>query len=189
LPKFIQKKLWMKNLQKHVDFDRSKAWVLPTDLQGFIRLNLEGREPQGIVPQAEYDQVINEITQCLLNLKDAETGKPVVEQVFKLKELYQGAEHTDLLPDLSVLWHNIEVSKIVSDRIGEIVVGDSGIIRSGNHRPKGFCFCYGPSINSAAKDIEEDLTGLGAIAMNILGNNELPLPDNANKLLSIKAVE
>jgi predicted AlkP superfamily phosphohydrolase/phosphomutase len=176
----------MKNLQKHVDFDRSKAWVLPTDLQGFIRLNLEGREPQGIVPQAQYDQVINEITQCLLNLKDAETGKPVVEQVFKLKELYQGAEHTDLLPDLSVLWHNIEVSKIVSDSIGEIEVGGSGIIRSGNHRPKGFCFCSGPSINTTAKDIEENLTSLGPIAMRILGNNDLPMPNSAMTLLTNK---
>jgi predicted AlkP superfamily phosphohydrolase/phosphomutase len=187
LPKSLQTRLWMKNLQKHVDFERSKAWVLPTDLQGFIRLNVQGREPQGIVPQEQYDEVIDEITQCLLSLKDADTGKPVVDQVFKLKELYQGGEHADLLPDISVLWHNIAVKKIESNSIGEIVVGNSGIIRSGNHRPKGFCFCYGPSINVKAKDIEENLTTLGSFAMNILGNDDYPLPESSATLLTPKA--
>jgi predicted AlkP superfamily phosphohydrolase/phosphomutase len=187
LPKSIQTRLWMNNLQKHVDFQQSKACVLPTDLQGFIRLNVQGREPQGIVPQQQYDAVIEQITQCLLSLKDADTGKPVVDQVFKLKELYQGAKHTDLLPDISVLWHNIAVKKIVSNSIGEIVVGNSGIIRSGNHRPKGFCLCYGPSINVEAKDIQENLTGLGPLAMSILGNDEHQLPECSTTLLAAKA--
>jgi predicted AlkP superfamily phosphohydrolase/phosphomutase len=183
IPASIQEKLWMKNLQKHVDFTQTKAWVLPTDLQGFIRINLEGREPQGIVAKADYDQLVEQITECLYGLKNSETGQPVVDKVYKIKELYKGCKQTDLLPDISVLWANKPVKKVSSDIIGEIELSDTGIIRSGNHRPKGFCFAYGPNIDSSHKDIQANLTDLGPMAMHMLQHYRLPLNPNTKAIL------
>ncbi len=183
IPASIQEKLWMKNLQKHVDFSQTKAWVLPTDLQGFIRINLEDREPQGIVANAEYDQLVEQITECLYSLKNNETGQPVVDKVYKIKELYKDSKQTDLLPDISVLWANSPVKKVNSDIIGDIELSDSGIIRSGNHRPKGFCFAYGPNINNSLKNVQANLTDLGSMAMHILQHKSLPLSDSIKALL------
>ena len=183
IPASIQEKLWMKNLQKHVDFSQTKAWVLPTDLQGFIRVNLEGREPQGIVAKADYDSLIEQITECLHSLKNDETGEPVVDKVYKIRELYKGSQHTNLLPDISVLWANSPVKKVTSDIIGDIALSDSGIIRSGNHRPKGFCFAYGPNVDVSHKDVQANLIDLGPMAMHILHHKNAALSPAVKALI------
>ena len=38
-----------------IDFAKTQAFALPTDLQGFIRLNLQGWEPEGTVSPRSYD--------------------------------------------------------------------------------------------------------------------------------------
>jgi predicted AlkP superfamily phosphohydrolase/phosphomutase len=178
LPNWIQQKLWIHNLQKSIDFKNSKAWVLPTDLQGFIRINLSGREPQGNVSAAEYDVLLNEIESCLLALKNADTGEPIVEKVFKIRRLYPQSPYTDLLPDLSVLWCNKPVKRIDSPAFGEIQVPPLTIRRSGNHRPEGFCFASGPNINPIDIPMAMDITDIGPWVMALLADNTSGAPCN-----------
>jgi predicted AlkP superfamily phosphohydrolase/phosphomutase len=172
LPNWLQKKLWMHNLQKDIDFQYSKAWILPTDLQGFIRINLIGREPQGNVSIAEYDVLLNDIESCLLALKNADTGEPIVDKVFKVKQLYPSSPFTNLLPDLSVMWCNKPVERIYSPTLGEIEVPKLTIHRSGNHRPEGFCFASGPDINSVDFPMTMDITDIGPWVMATLAESK-----------------
>jgi predicted AlkP superfamily phosphohydrolase/phosphomutase len=178
LPDWLQKKLWMHNLQKDIDFQYSKAWVLPTDLQGFIRINLIGREPGGNVSTAEYDVLLNDIKSCLLALKNADTGEAIVDKVFKVRQLYPQSPYTDLLPDLSVLWCNKPVERIDSPIFGEIQVPPLTTCRSGNHRTEGFCFASGPNINPVDFPMAMDITDIGPWVMALLADNKSSAPCN-----------
>jgi predicted AlkP superfamily phosphohydrolase/phosphomutase len=171
VPNSIQTRLWMRNLQKDIDFAGTRAWALPTDLQGFIRLNLQGREPQGTVQRADYTRLSNEICELLWNLKDARSGEPVTENVYKIRELWPGGRHLDLLPDIAVLWKNSHVDAVTSDQLGEISVATRSNSRSGNHRPEGFCFAMGPDICTNVRELQVDLMDLGPTALTLLGES------------------
>jgi len=70
---------------------------------GQVWINMEGREPQGIVsPGEEYEEVRDALIKGIENkLVDPENGEPVIKKVYKKEELYSG----DLffkMPDLIV---------------------------------------------------------------------------------------
>jgi len=71
---------------------------------GQLWINLEGREPFGIVaPRDEYDQVCQAlITSLPAKLLDPQTGEPVIEQVYRRDELYRG-DYLFRAPDLVVV--------------------------------------------------------------------------------------
>ncbi len=67
-----------------IDPAKSKAYCL---IPGRIFINLEGREPGGIVPLSEYDQVRQQIKADLLDLKDPK-GNPVIDDVVMREDAY-----------------------------------------------------------------------------------------------------
>lgn len=76
-----------RDLLRFMDRSKSRAYALGI---GKIYVNLAGREPQGIVPAAEYDALCAEITQKLLALRDPATGEAAVRRVWRHDELYHG---------------------------------------------------------------------------------------------------
>ncbi|HET7112552.1 MAG TPA: alkaline phosphatase family protein, partial [Pyrinomonadaceae bacterium] len=62
------------------DWQKTRAFSLPTDQYGWIRINLIGRESQGIVAPDEYEKLCTELEQMLLSLA-SEDGKLLVEDV------------------------------------------------------------------------------------------------------------
>jgi len=159
-----------------VDFERSKAFCLPTDLQGYIRINLKGREPTGTVaPGAEYDRVCDGIEQELRGLRNAESGAPVVAEVYRTQRLYAGAGHLDSLPDLCVLWNAASPVRAVESRAyGRIEQGDRSAVRSGNHRPEGFFAAVGPQVDPSVPAKRGDILDIAPTVFSLLGQ-ELPL--------------
>jgi len=82
---------------ENVDWSRTKAYALGL---GEIYLNVEGREPQGIVrPGAEYDQVRAAIVTGLEGFTDPVTGEHPVHKVYTREEMYDGF-NADVIPDL-----------------------------------------------------------------------------------------
>jgi predicted AlkP superfamily phosphohydrolase/phosphomutase len=69
-----------------------------------IFMNVEGREPDGIIPKADYEKVRNEIKDKLEALGD-ENGKPIGTKVFKPEEVYR--EVKNIAPDLIVYFGNL----------------------------------------------------------------------------------
>ena len=84
------------SLFKYVDWEKTKAYSL-----GFtsIYLNLEGREPQGIVDTKDKEALIDEITTRLENLKD--NNKKVVRKAYRASEIYDGSQLSDS-PDIVI---------------------------------------------------------------------------------------
>ena len=107
--------------------------VLHVDHAGAIRFNVKGRERNGVVePGVGYDALADELIRDLMDIRDAETGEPVVEEVIKTREHYNGPQ-THLLPDLFVVWRRDRpVHRITSPKIGVIEIPDREV-RTGDH--------------------------------------------------------
>ncbi|MBI4229123.1 MAG: alkaline phosphatase family protein [Deltaproteobacteria bacterium] len=158
-PQGIQNRLvtlWSANM---FDWSKTKYFPLPMDHAGYIRINLKGREPQGIVePGNEYNAICNELEEAFLSFRDIKTNKPIVDKVYHLDDRAPlDAPHRDVLPDLVVKWGNIsanESSGIRSDKYGEINWNNVGKLpsgRSGNHLDIGWFVAVGDGIPRATR--------------------------------------
>jgi predicted AlkP superfamily phosphohydrolase/phosphomutase len=119
-----------------VDWSTTRAFPLAGDHHGHVRLNLRGRERDGIVDAADADALVDEIRDGLLDFADPD-GAPSVTDVVRTTEVAPGRRH-DLLPDLVVLWGptpSTDLSGVHSPRFGTVERpgGGSGTGRSGGH--------------------------------------------------------
>jgi len=129
----------------NIDWSRTRAFTLPTDLEGCIRVNLRGREPQGVVEPGEYDALCDEITEELRELVNPATGRPAVADVVRSRDRLEGPR-CDRLPDLVVLWSmEAPIESLRSPRIG-VVSAPSPDARPGTHAPPGFLLVRGPGV-------------------------------------------
>ena len=129
-----------------IDWSRTRAFDMPTDLLGYIRINLKDREPHGVVePGAEYESVCAYITAALQRVVDPGTGAPIVREVFRGDEIFSGP-HRHRFPDLIVTWADgPQLCPVEAKPVGRMN-GCAADHRSGNHRPEGFVIFYGPGI-------------------------------------------
>ncbi len=75
--------------------DDARAYSL---VPGRFYLNLEGREPDGVVPESEYENVRAELATALESLEGPD-GRPVVERVVERETAFRG-DHDEIAPDL-----------------------------------------------------------------------------------------
>jgi predicted AlkP superfamily phosphohydrolase/phosphomutase len=176
--RFVPNRVWEK-LTRRIAFagsgwSESRAFALMNDFSGNIRINLEGREPSGVVAASEYDKVCDELASALLELVNAETGKPAVERVIKVREEYDG-DRIDALPDLAVVWSaEAPINGLRSSRIGTIS-GVNPERRPGGHHPDAFVILSGPGV-AAGHDLEEaHLLDLAPTFFRLLG---VPIPSD-----------
>lgn len=127
-----------------VDWSRSRVYSMGNFGQLFV--NLEGREPMGIVsPGEEYESLLDELTQELLSLTDPETKQPVVEKIFRRDDIYNGP-YSEQAPDLVFFTQRMEykamgLSDFSSPKIIEPVYGTTG-----HHRMNGVLICNKPGV-------------------------------------------
>ena len=144
--------LWSRRMH---DWSNTKYFALPMDYNGYVRLNLKGREKHGCVDPADADRVIAEDDAGLRSFRDIETGKPVIRGTIKVDELMPATSpRRRFLPDLVVLWDPPgpvgASSGVVSDEFGEIRWPKGRKLasgRSGNHTPHGWFVARGPGIS------------------------------------------
>lgn len=86
------------------DWSRTRAFSLPSDQHGWVRINLAGREAAGTVPPDEYLPLCAELTRTFLDLR-TEGGEPLVERVIEVAR-EQGGTPPAQLPDLVVHWRD-----------------------------------------------------------------------------------
>lgn len=79
-----------------IDPDSTRAYCLDP---GRIYLNRRGREPGGIVEAGEAENLMGEIGEILLDLKDPQSGEPVIDRVEIASGIYSG-QHVESGPDL-----------------------------------------------------------------------------------------
>jgi predicted AlkP superfamily phosphohydrolase/phosphomutase len=146
LPTALRDRLAQRVDSADVDWSRTRAYCLPTDLEGYIRINLRGREPQGTVePGAQCEQLLAELTAELAQLRDPATGRTIVRDVLRTERAFPGAR-SGWLPDLVVRWQSdAPIAAAASERIGVIAL-PSPDPRPGTHAGPGFVLAAGSGI-------------------------------------------
>jgi predicted AlkP superfamily phosphohydrolase/phosphomutase len=132
-----------------IDWGRSRAVSEAEPGSAWIRINLAGREPQGIVATADRDALIAEITADLERLTSADTGERAVAEVLLVPAIADGSLSAQM-PDLLVRWRpGPRIHAVRHPRAGLISDG-GGVYARTEHSGRGFLIAAGPSIAAAA---------------------------------------
>ncbi len=147
------------------DWLHTPGLALRGDNNGYIRINLRGREKQGMLDagSASLEAYRQLIAESLADLRTLD-GTAVVREVCSVPEHYRGAA-VSRLPDLIVRWNGVPPADQVKSSAG-IIEGESGSGRGGNHRADGFQILLEPS---SARGAEADAIPLTDFASMVLG--------------------
>jgi predicted AlkP superfamily phosphohydrolase/phosphomutase len=155
-----------------IDWSNTRAFMLPSDENGLIRLNLSGREREGVVDPAEADSLLTEIAQGLLTFHDVEGG-PSIQTVDRAAEIFPG-RRSDLLPDLVVRWATTpatEIKGVRSERYGEVRRRPGGTGRNGSHTAEAFALVVPGASRERIPSRPARVTDLGPTVCAVLGAN------------------
>lgn len=162
-----------------LDWDTTRAFPLLCDLDGYVRINLRGREAAGIVePGAEYEELCAALADGFRSFVDADTGRPVVDAIARPDDLYADGARRAALPDLMLRWSDTPAARhrvVHSPRHGDIrwpVPGRHPQGRSGNHRPDGFLIAAGAALGHACAMPEPHILDLAPTALHLLGHEQ-----------------
>jgi predicted AlkP superfamily phosphohydrolase/phosphomutase len=118
-----------------MDWTKTRAFAHPAENQGYVRINLQGRERDGIVSPADADALLDEIAAGLRTYHDLD-GTPSVASIEKVADRFGSGARADLLPDLVVRWtahHEVPFRGVRSEQFGTVTRHGVGSGRSGNH--------------------------------------------------------
>jgi predicted AlkP superfamily phosphohydrolase/phosphomutase len=162
-----------------VRWPQTQAFAISTQ-HGYIHLNRRDRFPLGVIePGAEADRVCARLAADLRELRETETGEPLVARVVRTRELYDGPA-CDTLPDLIVLWREGYISRVRTD----VRPGSGSVLRptgrtieewSGSHRSDGLLIAQGPDFASAETVEGAQLADLAPTLLHLLGQ---PVPED-----------
>ena len=151
------------------NWSRRKCFAIPhNESAGAVRINVVGREPAGCVkPGAEYEAVCDSFTKDLLDVVNADTGRPVVKEVIRVSDECHG-RYVKAFPDLLAVWaQDTPIRAVFSPKIG--IVNGSNVIgaRTGDHNSDCVLFVHGPHVARrgpikplAVEDIAPTITSL-----------------------------
>ncbi len=152
----------------HVDWARTRVFSLPSDMTAYLRVNLKGREPEGVVAAGdEYEALCGELADAFHSLTQGESGAPAVERVVRFDRLF-GRPADGSLPDLCVVWSDAE--RLSSLRLGDATIeAPTGDVRTGQHRHIGFLIGAGPGIAADREESSANLLDVAPTALALLG--------------------
>ncbi|HKY61043.1 MAG TPA: alkaline phosphatase family protein [Gemmatimonadota bacterium] len=175
LPASAQEEILARKLKHGTDWSRTTAFAVPSLFTSFVRVNLAGREPAGIVRRgSEYDDLLGRLEEDLGSLTDADTDEPAIERVARTVDLF-GGEPPDVLPDLFVEWKPVPrfVSRVRHPR-GELHQHRPGYCPDSQEKLFGFVAAAGPAIPAAGDVGEIDLLDLAPTFLALLGRSAPP---------------
>ena len=101
----LQNELVFRFYRGNHSWDRCRAFAVPNnDTVGAIRINMKGRDRNGIVEAgAEYERICDDICTALAELRDPVSNRPVVKQISRIQRELRGP-YLQRLPDITVQW-------------------------------------------------------------------------------------
>ena len=152
----------------HPAWPGMEAFALPSFSEGYVRLNVRGREAQGIVEPERYDEACGRITAELHRLTNPRTGTPAVRHVVRTRVGANdagGERPSDA--DLIVLWDGVPMDVVDHPRAGRI--GPVPFKRSGSHVHRGFLMACGPGIAEGQRLPERHSLDIPPTILTLLG--------------------
>jgi predicted AlkP superfamily phosphohydrolase/phosphomutase len=179
LPRTVNERLSLHWKTAGIDWSRTRAFTIENANEGYLRLNLRGREPQGVVePGAEYAALCGRLAAAARSLRNPANGKPAACAVHCTDELFSGPCRP-MLPDVIINWDPDAriTTEIDAQGVGVIRSPQAGYAVSpfytGNHRPSAFLAAAGPHIRAGAS---LEAAGILDLAPTILAHFGLAVP-------------
>lgn len=168
-----REQLLAQQFRSGTDWAHTTAFAMPSAYTTFVRVNLRGREPQGVVGRnGEYDALLNVIENDFRQLIDPETGNPAVERIAKTVELFGGGPPA-VLPDLFVDWVPGKFTRRVIHPRATLEQGRPEFYRRSDHGSHGFFAATGPDIEPAGHLSDIDVLDVAPTLLGLLGQ---PMP-------------
>jgi predicted AlkP superfamily phosphohydrolase/phosphomutase len=152
------------------DWSTTPAIPLLADMNGYIRLNLRGRESKGsLAPDGNaLQRYVDWLEESFMQLRITSSGEPLVESVLDIRRQFEG-DRADRLPDLAVTWREaLPATDVYSERVGS-VRAKLATGRSGNHRSEGFLAVVGKHRAATASDGPGHITELRSLVLRHFG--------------------
>ena len=149
-----------------VDWENTKVYLV-----GEPTVNLQGREPKGIVPQSEYESTLRQIEGLLYSIRDTRSGEKAVQKIYRRDEVYRG-EFVKYAPDLLIVWNpDIVVERLEVEFNGHNITTEAHYsdYRSGNHKPMGILFMMGEGIKPGYRNDEAEIIDLHPTILYLSG--------------------
>lgn len=143
VPTFVRDQVIAREIAGGFDWPKTLGLCLHGDLAGYLRLNIRGREKDGVLALDELPALKSFLREELMALTTA-AGHPLVRAVsFPATE--ESGARADLLPDILVEWEPAlpPQPEICSPGLG-VIRARHATGRGGNHRFQGFFAHRGP---------------------------------------------
>ena len=118
-----------------VDWTETCAFMIPSGICGYIRLNLMGRERDGIVSPEKAGMLLEQIVSGLRTFRDPD-GEPTVKNIEFVSNSLGCETLLHPFPDLIVHWSErspMDLAGVSSPRFGEVLSPGWGSGRTGEH--------------------------------------------------------
>jgi predicted AlkP superfamily phosphohydrolase/phosphomutase len=171
LPPKVVRELTARLHLRGVDWSRTRAFALPGDHNGYVRLNVRGRERDGIVDPGAADALMGELADGLASFHDLD-GTPAVAQVHRIARDLGPGERVDQLPDLVVRWSDrpsVTLEGVRSARFGAVSREGQGTGRPGNHTPEAWAVIAPGRARLRAPTRPPRIVDIAATACTLLG--------------------
>jgi predicted AlkP superfamily phosphohydrolase/phosphomutase len=122
------------------NWSQTRAFMVPSGDCGYLRLNLAGREREGIVDPKDADQLLEQIAAGLLTFRDPD-GTPSVKHVEIVSRSAKERAVSNPFPDVIVHWNDQLPPHLgggYSPKFGEISPSGWGSGRTGEHRDEAW---------------------------------------------------
>ncbi len=154
-----------------IDWPRTRAWG-EGGYYARIFMNVRGREPQGVVPQEDYERVREALAEAIQGLRGP-GGEDIGTVVYKPQEIYQQVK--GIAPDLMVYWGDLFWRSVGS--LGHpapwTLENDTGP-DDANHAEDGILIYYDPHRNLGGQELTGlDIKDFASTVMRYFG---LPVP-------------
>ena len=152
---------WQPALRYRHHWPRMPAFALPSFYDGRIRINLRGRERQGVVEPSRYAQTCAELETLLRECRNPRTGEPVVDS-------FERASTPDPLAlspseaDVLIIWRGV-VAALEHPRLG--LIGPVPLRRTGGHTgPHGMAYVASAGVEPGDRGVRSSFDVVPTIA-------------------------
>lgn len=153
-----------------IDWNKTRAWS-SGGYYARIFMNVQGREPNGIIAPADYERERDELARRLIAIPGPH-GQNIGTRVFKPEEIYQ--QVNNVAPDLIVYFGDLAWRSVGSLGLDSIYTfeNDTGP-DDANHAQQGMFILYDPARDLGGRRLQAQIMDVAPTVLHYLGE---PIP-------------
>jgi len=155
-----------------LDWAATTAYVPMAGTHAFVYLNLLGREPEGIVPPADYERVRDDLARRFKEARHRSVAGPLFPFVSTPEDVW-GVDGRERGPDLIIAAE--PGTNAHRELVRQPDAWAPNTKGGGTHRQTGILLLSGPGVRTGVRDFPAGLTDLAPTVLRYL---DVPVPEN-----------